>query len=99
MNKKLIGGGELEKYLKEPIVSVRPSGRDSWDEIIVLTANGYIDDDKIVLDYKTADEIIEVLSDIFMEADNDEYEVFEHYSATCSNQEWQKVNQYIHEKF
>lgn len=92
--------GILEKYLNEPVISVRPSGRTGWNEIIILTANGYIKPDgSCVLDYKTKDELTTVLTDIFAEADNDEYEVFEQYLATCSDEVWNEVNKWVHETY
>ena len=55
----------LEDYLKKPIVSIRPSGRDSWNEILIIFADGYIKDNKryIAGDYDTCKE---TMVDIFL---------------------------------
>ena len=91
--------GKLEKYLNKPIVSVRPSGRENWNEIIILCAKGYIADDKSVLYYEKFEDIISVLHDIFIEADNDEYEVFECYTSTCKASVWSEVEKWVHETY
>ena len=88
---------ELEIMLNQPIVSIRPSGRESWNEIIVLCANGYIDGDYRVLDYSEAGELEDVLIDIFNEFSVDEYEVFCHYKSTCSEEVWKEIEEWVHE--
>lgn len=90
----------LADKFNRPVVSVRPSGRESWNEILVFLAKGYIDDDGMfVLDYKTADELKTVLADIFMEEENDEYEVFEFFKSTCDTQTWDQVKKWVHETY
>ena len=92
----LTGGAN---YLNKPIVSVRPSGRENWNEIIILCAKGYIADDKSVLYYEKFEDIISVLHDIFIEADNDEYEVFECYTSTCKTSVWSEVEKWVYETY
>lgn len=42
----------LETYWVQPLVSIRPSGRESWNEIIAIFAKGFINRDNTrVLDY------------------------------------------------
>lgn len=90
----------LANKFNRPVVSVRPSGRESWNEILVFLAKGYIDDDGMfVLDYKTADELETILADIFMEEENDEYEVFEFFKSTCDTQTWNQVKKWVHETY
>ena len=100
-NNKVDWWGDLEEHFNIPIVSIRQSGRPSWDEIIILYANGYIDkDDNLdVLDYQTAEELENVLHDIFIEAENDEYEVIENYKSTCTPEVWQEVLDWVHETY
>lgn len=89
---------ELELILNQPIVSIRPSGRESWNEIIVLMAKGWIDkeDQRRVLDYSEQGELEDVLIDIFDEWSIDEYEVFEHFKSTCSKEVWDAVDEWVH---
>lgn len=99
-NEQLDWWGKLEDYCGQPVVSVRPSGRDGWHEIIILLAKGWIKSDgKVVLDYDTAEAIENVLSDIFAEAENDEYEVFDSYEAVCTKKEWESVKEWVHKNY
>lgn len=86
----------LQTYYNMPLVSVRPSGRESWNEIICIFAKGWIQNNKVVLDYSDESEIKDVLMDIFQEADNDEYEVFDYYMASCSSEVWEHVTDWVH---
>lgn len=87
----------LEEEFNRPIVSVRPSGRDGLDEVLVLLAKGYLDGKTRVLDYQTQDELETVLIDIFRECTNDEYEVFWHYKSTCPDEVWKAVDEWVHD--
>lgn len=99
-NKQLDWWRKIEDYCGQPVVSVRPSGRDGWHEIIILLAKGWIKSDgKVVLDYGSAEAIENVLSDIFAEAENDEYEVFDSYEALCSKKEWESVKEWVHKNY
>lgn len=89
----------LEDYLCQPVVSVRPSGRESWNEIIVMCAKGFIKNSIAYLDYNTLDDFQTVLTDIFNESENDEYEVFESYKGTCSKKLWKQVEAWVHEEY
>lgn len=92
----------LEQYFGQPVVSVRQSGRPSWDEIIVLLADGSIaTDGKCLLDYDSETDLESVLSDIFREAENDEYEMFESYmpGPKCSNDVWTAVVNWVREAY
>lgn len=92
--------GILEEDLEKPVVSVKRFGAESWNEIIVLVAQGWIREDKQrVLNYGTAAKIESVLKDIFTEAENDEYEVFEYYTAACSKEEWDRVVKWVHDTY
>ena len=86
----------IEVMLNRPIVSIRPSGRDGWDEVLVLLAKGYLEGEKRVLDYQTQDELETVLTDIFRECTNDEYEVFWHYRSTCPDEVWKAIDEWVH---
>ena len=86
----------LEDYLCQPVVSVRPSGRESWNEIIVMCAKGFIKNSIAYLNYNTLEDFQTVLTDIFNEAENDEYEVFESYNGTCSKKLWKQVEDWVH---
>lgn len=88
----------LEDYLQRPVVSVRPSGRESWNEIIVLCAKGFLKDSLTYLDYDNLDDYKTVLSDIFSEADNDEYEVFTYYRG-CYPKIWKQVEEWVCEVY
>lgn len=68
---------DLEKYLQKPIISVRPSGRPGWTQVIVLTAEGTVGE-KIALKGHL-EYIMCALHDIFAEMENDELEVLEYY--------------------
>lgn len=97
-NNKVDWWGNLEEHFNIPIVSIRPSGRDGWNEIIILYANGHIDKEKNlrVLNYDTYEELTNVLHDIFVEAENDEYEVITNYTSTCSQETWQMVLDWVY---
>lgn len=88
---------ELEYLLCQPVVSIRPSGREGWDEVLILLAKGFTKGDKRVLDYDNESDIKTVLLDIFQECENDEYEVFEHYEGTCTKKVWKNVDTWVHE--
>ena len=63
-------------------------------------AKGWIKSNgKVVLDYDTAEAIESVLSDIFVEAENDEYEVFESYEAACTKKVWESVKEWVHKNY
>lgn len=87
----------LELNFGQPIVLVRPA----WDNIIVLLADGSIVGEKRILDYRSVSDLEYVLSDIFREAENDEYEVFESYApgVNCPNEVWNAVVKWIYEKY
>lgn len=91
----------LETYWVQPLVSIRPSGRESWNEIIAIFAKGFINRDNTrVLDYGyNTEDYKAVLSSIFAEADNDEYEVFENYAGACSKKVWKEVEKWVHETY
>lgn len=36
---------KLERYINKPIMSVRPSGRQEWKDLIILAAPGYINEE------------------------------------------------------
>lgn len=87
----------LEEHFHRPIISVRQSGRESWDEIFVFMAQGWISTDGIrILDYDNEHDLEKVLMDIFCEAENDEYEVFEQYKGNCSKKVWDNVAKWVH---
>lgn len=88
---------ELELLLGQPIVSIRPSGREGWNEVLILLAKGSIEGDMRVLDYADESDIESVLIDIFQECENDEYEVFEYYKGTCPDEIWKNVTEWVHE--
>jgi len=70
----------LEKSIGLPIVSIRPSGREGWNEYIVLCAEGRIDEDtgkRIIRG--NFDYVVGFLRDVFHEFSNDECEIFESY--------------------
>lgn len=86
----------LDRHFGQPVVMVRPAG----DQIIVSLADGSIAaDDKRLLDYNSESDLKSVLSDIFKEADNDEYEVFESYAPgpKCSGSVWDTIVEWVHE--
>lgn len=86
----------LDRHFGQPVVMVRPAG----DQIIVSLADGSIAaDDKRLLDYNSESDLKSVLSDIFKEADNDEYEVFESYAPgpKCSGFVWDTIVEWVHE--
>lgn len=91
----------LEEYVCQPIISVRSSGRENHDEIIVIAAKGWIrNDGKRVLDYNTFEELTSVLKDIFLETENDEQEVFDSYISSYSTKKvWENVEQWVKETY
>lgn len=68
----------LENEVREPIIRVI-CGRESWNEILIVSVDGYIKDDAIYIK-GNLDTCKEILQQIFLESENDEYEVFEQYS-------------------
>lgn len=89
----------LENHFQVPIVSIRPSGRGSWNEVIILYANGYMTKEKklcIVGDY---DYIIKSLGQIFSEMGNDELEVLSAYTFKSSKKDLKKINKWIKNRF
>lgn len=92
--------GILEEHFNKPVVSVKRFGAESRNEIIVLMAEGHTyKGNQHVLYYGSAEKIESVLKDIFAEAENDEYEVFEHYTAACSKEEWESVKEWVHKNY
>lgn len=91
--------GALEKCLNRPVISVRPSGRESWHEVLILTTDGE------VLQTDTAikgniEYVKRVLSDIFMEIEDDEYEVFHDYVfPDLSANELEKLKEWLYENY
>lgn len=86
----------LDRHFGQPVVMVRPAG----NQIIVSLADGSIAaDDKRLLDYNSESDLKSVLSDIFKEADNDEYEVFESYAPgpKCPGSVWDTIVEWVHE--
>lgn len=86
----------LDRHFEQPVVMVRPAG----NQIIVSLADGSIAaDDKRLLDYNSESDLKSVLSDIFKEADNDEYEVFESYAPgpKCPGSVWDTIVEWVHE--
>ena len=96
INNKTDFWNELEIILNRPIISIRPSGRKGWNEIIVFLAKGWIEDGYRILDYSNADDIKNVLNDIFNEFSVDEYEVFEYYRGSCSKKAWKEIDEWVH---
>lgn len=91
--------GALEKHLNRPIISVRPSGRESWHEVLILTTNGRVlqNGTSIKGNIKY---VKRVLSDIFMEAENDEYEVFHNYVfPDLSVNELAELKEWLYENY
>ena len=86
----------LDRHFGQPVVMVRPAG----NQIIVSLADGSIAADyKRLLDYNSESDLKSVLSDIFKEADNDEYEVFESYAPgpKCPGSVWDTIVEWVHE--
>ena len=81
---------EIEAHVGMPIVSIRPSGREGWDEFLVVCADGYIKDGvpHISGNYEY---IKSCLYDIFMEAENDECEVFDNYKFSTSIKDYENL--------
>lgn len=91
--------GALEKYLNKPVISIRPSGRESWHEVLILTTDGGVLQNgtgiKGNIEY-----VKRVLSDIFMEAENDEYEVFCNYVfPDLSAEELAELKEWLYENY
>lgn len=92
--------GVLQKRFDVPIVSIFKIDRPHWDDIYITTANGVIDKDgKCCLDYSTEDEYKEVLRDIFMESDVDEYEVYENYELLCDDDMKKRIDAWVHDEY
>lgn len=90
----------LQEAIGRPIVSIRPSGRERWDEILVLCAKGKVlEGGECILDYKKEEELKRVLTDIFAEHSEDQYDVFDFYSATCRKKTWESVTHWVYETF
>ena len=87
----------LERHIGKPIVSIRNTDRESWKEILVLCANGHLTDDGTPVLCGTLDYLKVVLADIFMEADNDEYEVFDCFQFEIKNGTYKELCDYVHE--
>ena len=87
----------LGKNFGQPVVLIRPA----WKNIIVLLADGSISDGKRFLDYESESDLEFVLSDIFKEAQNDEYEVFESYAPgpKCPSEVWDAVREWVSENY
>lgn len=91
--------GALEKYLNRPVISIRPSGRECWREVLILTTDGEVlqTDTAIKGNIKYVER---VLSDIFMEAENDEYEVFCNYVfPDLSAEELVELKEWLYENY
>lgn len=91
--------GALEKHLNRPVISVRPSGRESWHEVLILTTDGRVlqNGTSIKGNIKYVER---VLADIFMEAENDEYEVFHNYVfPDLSVNELAELKEWLHENY
>lgn len=89
----------LEKYLNRPVISVRPSGRESWHEVLILTTDGRVlqNGTSIKGNIKYVER---VLSDIFMEAENDEYEFFHNYVfPDLSANELAELKEWLYENY
>lgn len=87
--------GLLEKKFDCPVISIRPSGRKSWNEIMLIYASGYIRDGICYLygDFETCKSL---LSDIFVEADNDELEVFKLYRfPNLNSKQWMALSEWV----
>ena len=90
----------LEENFNKPVVSVKRFGAESWNEIIILMAEGHVyKGNRHVLYYVSAEKIESVLKDIFTEVNVDEYTVFENYTAICSKEEWNRVVKWVHETY
>lgn len=91
--------GALEKYLNRPVISIRPSERESWHEVLILTTDGGVLQNGTAI--KGNIKYVErVLSDIFMEADNDEYEVFCNYVfPDLSAEELAELKEWLYENY
>lgn len=99
-NSKSCIWNSIQEHLKEPIVSIRPSGRTSWNELLVFCANGYVREDGIhVLQYNSVEEYKTVLQDIFSEFSVDELEVTEWYEYQCSEEIKEEILKWIKETF
>lgn len=90
--------GDLEKYLDVPVVSVRPSGRTCWNEVIILTAAGKVGKKNAI----NGDLAIckDIMIDIFREADNDQYEVFDQYKfPDLKKEDRKKLRNWVHKTY
>lgn len=64
--------GSLQKYLKKPLVSVRPAGREGyyWDnELLILTADGKVTQKSTIIN-GNIEYVSQVAEDIFLETGN-----------------------------
>lgn len=86
----------LQKHIGQPIVSIREVNRELWNEVLVLCSDGYLVEDKPVI-RGTIDYIEDVLNDIFMEAENDEYEVFDSLQFDITDGSYDELHKYVHE--
>lgn len=92
---------KLEKHLGKVIVSVRPSGRPGWKELVVITAPGYVDAKtqrhKILASLEESRDILEAL---FMEFEEDEYCVFECYDfPVLTNEEFNILSTWVYSEY
>lgn len=94
---------KIQDHLDVPIVSIRPSGRNGWNEVIVLCANGYLRKDgenRIpVLQYNTLEDYKTVLRDIFYEFDVDERMVIDNYEFDCPEPMQADIKAWVIEEF
>lgn len=90
----------LSIHFKKPVISVRPSGRSSWEEVLILCAKeGYMQNDTAVLCYQTVEEFKNIFMDIFLESDANEMEVFEQYKLDCPKEVKEKIRVWVKEVF
>lgn len=94
---------KIQDHLDVPIVSIRPSGRNGWNEVIVLCANGYLRKDgenRIpVLQYNTLEDYKTVLRDIFYEFDVDERMVIDNYKFDCPESMQADIKAWVIEEY
>lgn len=87
----------LQKHIGKPVVSIRNVDRESWKEVLVLCANGHLIDDDTPVLCGTMDYLKTVLQDIFTEAENDEYEVFDCFQFEIEDGTYEELYDYVHE--
>lgn len=91
--------GKLEEHLQVPVISVRQDRRIGWQEIFVIITDGYLKNNIRHLNGEL-DEIKEILQDIFMEAENDEYEVFDCFAFdNLSESEVEELRDWLYENY